>query len=553
MELLQYLLPNPSLLNLQSYEIDLESHHLTLTVSSTQTNAQCPLCGAWTQRIHSRYQRTLADLPCLDFSLILLVQVCKFFCPNSECRRRIFTERIPEVVAPWARKTVRLVQRLQEIGLALGGAAGSRLGNHLGYSSCGSTLLNHLQRLPLPDFEIPKILGVDDFAFRKGHQYGTILVNLETNQPIALLADRKADTLADWLREHPGVEILSRDRSKTYKSAMDKAAPEAIQVADRFHLVKNLSDTLEIAFGNYRAELKAIEQGTNPAAVEDPDQTVVVSPQPTATAIAQEQTRKNHQHRLERQRQIKALRKQQWSTAAIALEVGVSTRTVRRYLAQPDFPEIPTRRPTFGRSLLDPYKPEIVAWWNSEIMDSNLLMSLLQEKGYQGSLRTLQRYLAGLREAQGLPPARIRVDQPLPKVVDTQSLPLTPSRAAYLIVLKEENREPEEIKLLEHLVQQHPDLANLVGLAHEFLQLLRQRRVEAFDSWLNRTLACGIQPLKKFAAGLMDDYAAVKASMMTEVSNGPVEGLNNRLKMLKRQMYGRAGLELLTKRFVMAR
>lgn len=143
MEFLQCLLPSPSLLNLKSYEIDIESNHLTLSVSSIQTTAQCPLCGGSTRRIHSRYQRTIADLPCLNFSLILLVQVCKFFCPNSECQRRIFTERISEVVAPWARKTVRQVQRLQTIGLALGGVAGSRLGNHLGYSSCGSTLLNH--------------------------------------------------------------------------------------------------------------------------------------------------------------------------------------------------------------------------------------------------------------------------------------------------------------------------------------------------------------------------------------------------------------------------
>lgn len=451
---------------------------------------------------------------------------------------------------PWARKTVRQIERLQTIGLALGGAAGSRLGNRLGYSSCGSTLLNHLQHLQLPDFEVPKVLGVDDFAFRKGQQYGTILVNLETHQPIALLADRKAETLADWLSSHPGVEVLSRDRSKTYKSAMDKAAPEAIQVADRFHLVKNLSETLAFAFESYRVELKAAAQVQSQAAITEISETVVVTPQPTATAKAQQKAQANHQQRIEQQRLIKTLHGQQWPQSAIAEEIGLSTRTVHRYLTLPDLPEIPTRRLTFGRSLLDPYKQQILDWWNSGMTNSNILITLLQQKGYQGGQRTLQHYLSGLRKAQNS--SLVQSFKLFPKVVSPQSPPLTPRQAAYLIVLRAENQQPEETELLEHLVKQHPDLTILVDLAHEFLQLLRQRQADAFDSWLIKTLTCPIQPLKKFAQGLMNDYAAVKASMMMEVSNGPVEGLNNRLKMLKRQMYGRAGLELLTKRFILS-
>ncbi len=448
---------------------------------------------------------------------------------------------------------MRLIQRLQSIGLALGGAAGARLGDCLSYAACGSTLLNQLQRLPLPNVTTPKVLGVDDFAFRKGHNYGTILVDLETHQPIALLADRKAETLVEWLQSHPGIEVLSRDRSKAYKRAMTEGAPEAIQVADRFHLVKNLSETLEQAFGNYRSELKAAEQSQHHATVADaPEETVLAVPKPTATKKSQQQIHQNQQRKIDQQKTIKSLRAQGWPQTAIAQTVGVSLKTVERYSTLPDFPETPPQRPTFGRSLLDPYKPQLLAWWNSGIREPSLLMKLLKPCGFEGSLRTLQRYLSGLREAQGLPPVRIKVAQALPNVIDPQSPPFTPRQAAYLVVLKPDNRQAEETDLLKRVVQQHPDLSRLIELADEFLQLLRQRRADDFDDWLIKAANCALKPLQTFAKGLLDDYAAVKASLMTEFSNGPVEGLNNKLKMLKRQMYGRANLELLAKRFIMA-
>ena len=438
-----------------------------------------------------------------------------------------------------------------ELGLALGGAAGARLGSRLGYSSCGSTLLNHLRQLPLPQFEVPQILGVDDFAFRKGHHYGTILVDLEHHQPIALLPDRKADTLANWLKAHPGVKILSRDRSKTYRSAMSEGAPEAIQVADRFHLVQNLSETLEKTLSGYTAELKAIEQAQRQALVVDAADVVVAVSKPTATEKSQQQAQQAHHQRIHQQQRIKTLCAQGWPQAAIAQEVGVSERTVRRFLRRPDLPDTPPRRKGFGRGILDPYKTQLLEWWNAGIRRPQELMVLLQQQGFTGSVRTLQRYVSGLREAQGLPPSRVQPDNSLPKVIDPQSPPFTPRQAAYLLVLKPENREPEETELLQLLTQQQPDLAAVVYLANEFLHLLRQRQPEALDDWLKKAMTSAFKPFQSFAAGLLDDYAAVKACLILDVSNGPVEGLNNRLKMLKRQMYGRAGLELLAKRFIM--
>lgn len=551
MEILQLLLPSSSLLHLDQYDLDRDSHHLILYASSTQTAAHCPLCGGITHRIHSHYERTLADLPCVDCNLTLLVHVSKFFCVNPQCRRHIFTERFPDVAAPWARKTARLVHRMQKIGLALGGAAGARLGAQLDYRGCGSTLLNQLQRLPLPEFEVPKVLGVDDFAFRKGRNYGTILVDLERHHPIALLPDRQAETLANWLHEHPGIEILSRDRSKTYQSAMTDGAPQALQVADRFHLVKNLSETLENTLNSYWAELKAIEQAQHQAVVDGVADTVVAVPQPTATMKAEQQAQNTHQQRIEHQKMIKALHEQGWSQAVIAQKVDLSIRTVQRYLSQPDFPDALPRRSTFGKGILDPYKPQLLDWWNSGIRQPHALMALLQQNDFTGSERTLQRYIKGLRTAQGLPPVRIKPVTPLPQVIDPQRPRLTPRRVAYLMVLRPENRDPEDRKLLQCLAE-HPALAGVVTLADQFLDLIRQHQAGGLDDWLKQAITSAFKPFQSFASGLFEDYDAVKASLTTAVSNGPVEGLNNRLKMLKRQMYGRAGLDLLAKRFIMA-
>jgi len=544
------LLPGADRLQLQDYEMALDSSQLTLKASSTQASACCPLCSHPSQRVHSRYERTLADLPCVSFNLTLVLEVGKFFCDRQGCHRRIFSERLPEVAAPWARKTVRLVQRLQTIGLALGGAAGARLSHQVGARVCGSTLLNHLRKLTLPEFETPKLLGVDDFAFRKGSHYGTILVDLERHQPVALLPDRKGETLARWLQHHPGVQVLSRDRARADRSGTTCGAPEAVQVADRFHLVQNLRETLEQVLAHYAPQLNECERQQRQAGATAG--TVAVIPKPTATVPARTRTQEIHQQRVQQQRQLRQLHQQGWSQSAIARETGVSVRTVRRLLSLPELPPTPTRRRSFGRSLLDPYKQPFLEWWNAGIRQPQELMVLLQEKGYTGSLRTLTRYISAVREAQGLPPTRVQLPQNLPRVSEPQSPPLTVRRAAYLILKRPERRDSEESNLLEGLGAQHPTLALVVGLAEEFLQLLRQPTPEALDPWLRKAVSSSLSPLQSFAEGLLADYAAVKASLMFPVSNGPVEGLNNRLKMLKRQMYGRAGLELLSKRFILA-
>jgi transposase len=388
--LLSCLLPDATHVRLETWSLEPAQSAITIYLHARQTTARCPLCGRRSKRIHSRYERTLADLPWGEYAVTVRLSIRRLFCDNNGCERRIFAEHLPAVTAPWARKTTRLTRRLTAVGLALGGTAGARLGRKLGLAASRNTLLRLIRRAPLPDIVTPSALGVDDWAMRKRHTYGTVLVDLDQRRPVALLPGREADTLATWLRDHPGVAVISRDRSGAYAKGARDGAPGAMQVADRFHLLQNLAEALEVECTLHAKDLRAAEQARREAVTAERG-TVSISPaelQAKARILAAERW----DQRAAVHEQVWTLRDQGWSGQVIARHLGISRATVFRCLHHKAFPERQSRRDA-GRSLLDPWQRIVFEHWNNGHRHGRHLFRMLQTDGYQGSYATLARYL----------------------------------------------------------------------------------------------------------------------------------------------------------------
>jgi transposase len=547
------LLPDTTTLSLDAWYVDAAAAQITLRVRSTQTRVPCPLCATPARRIHSRYDRTRADLPWAHYRVRLQLRVRKWFCRNHDCCRRIFTERLPTVAAPWARRTVRLAQRLVALGIALGGTAGVRLGHAWGLRVSRNPLLRLLRQEPEPDLPTPRVLGVDDWALRKGQTYGTILVDLERHQPVALLPDRESTTLAQWLQDHPGVQVIARDRATAYADGARQGAPAATQVADRFHLLRNLAEALEQVFHQHRMALQGLHIPSAVLPLARAAQSAVAetpSPSPTAPPAVplppSDEASPRHTHRRLRYAQVCHLAQQGWTFRAIAQQVGLHRKTVAQYVRADSYPV--RARP---RSLLDPYKPYLLACWNQGCRTGMRLYEDIQRQGYRGGRSTVLGYCTQLRKAQGLAP-RTRTMQPAPPVTDPTVQGLTPRQATWLTLRQPTERTEDEQHLLTQLPQAHAAFAQAIALAQDFAQLLRARQPERLETWVRQAATSSLAAFRRLAKSFQRDYAAVKAGVTLPWGTSPVEGHINRLKMVKRQMFGRARLDLLSRRFLLA-
>src|SRR5215211_3130427 len=379
-------LPAPKLLNLTGVRVT--ENAITLVARTSSRVALCPVCRKRSSRVHSRYTRTLADLPWQGIPVSLRLRVRRFFCEEGTCQRAIFAERLPGIAACYGRRTERLDEWFTHVSFALGGEAGSRLLKDLGVVS-GDTLLNHIRSMRLSGFETPRVLSVDDFAFRRGTRYGTILVDLERHALVEILPDRSADTFARWLGEHPGVEVVSRDRGGEYAEAARRAVPHATQVADRFHLLKNLRDVVSRVFRQHADVLDLVPNPANHLQ----RLTNLRLDRKSSKERTNEQTRKLFES-------IHYLSKKGMKNARVARELGIHRHTVEKYLAF----EVPPVRRHFMKKVSDlaPYEDYILGRWEQGCRNATRIHKEISEQGYPGAYQNVVRITRYLKEQERL-------------------------------------------------------------------------------------------------------------------------------------------------------
>jgi len=511
------------------------------------------------------------------------ISVRRFFCAKAECPRRIFAERLPGFAAAYARTTSRLAQNHRAIGCALGGEAGSRLSIHLAISTSPDTLLRRVKQLNDNSTPPLRFVGLDDWAWRKGRRYGTIVVDLERSEVVDLLPDRNAETVKSWLNEHPGIELISRDRASSYSHAAAESAPQAQQVADRWHLLKNLREAIERLFERQSAvvgeALKTAQTATqltrSPVATETADAVATAEssyPQPfekpcaaspntgipeqvgrTSTQPQSEPARESlrlqvqrarTQRRVARFEEVRKRHRQGHSLRRIARELGMSRNAVRRYLRLPTCPDWIPGRPR--RSALDSHREWIDARLSEGPINVVQMHRQLTGQGFRGSYGSVRAYITKRLEAAGKKRDRI----------NSATFPPPPQPSAKQLsfewVRRPEKRKPDEQARIDAIRTGSDELAAALDLADEFAALIRKRSQGTLSDWLVQSEAASNPELRRFAEGIRRDQAAVLAAVTQRWSNGPVEGHINRLKTVKRQMYGRAGFVLLRARVINA-
>jgi transposase len=511
--------------------ITITPRRVTLHATTTSSVVACPSCGTPSSRVHSRYVRRLDEAAAAGRQVLVELQVRRFRCCEPACPKATFVEQVPGLTFRHGRRSQGLQSLLQRVALMLAGRAGARLTDALAAPVSRSTLLRLIRGVPESASATPRVLGIDEFALRKGHVYATVLVDIETRRVVDLLPDRTVETVSAWLAAHPGVEVICRDRSASFGEAGRLGAPDAIHVADRYHLWKNLAEAVEKTVVQHRALLP------EPAAPEPElaaPPVVLLPPEPPAvrsTGRLADRVREQHAA-------VHALLAAGVGLRTIARELGLARNTVRRYAHAADPEELLVGRWTGRVSILDPFKPHIDQRFAQGCTNARRLFEEIVQRGYPGKEQIVRKYVHRLRLAfpRQDPPRR------RPSVRDVTGW----------ITRHPDRLDADDAHRLKEILARVPALAAAARHVRAFADLMNDRRGRQLKEWIAAVQADQVPALHTFAVGLLNDLDAVVAGLSLSYSSSAVEGHNNKIKMLKRQMFGRAGFDLLRKRVLNA-
>ncbi|EEV9122945.1 ISL3-like element ISEc38 family transposase [Escherichia coli] len=509
----------------------ISSDGITLHLHGKRKKAQCPECFKRSDSVHSCRRRRIQHLPCSGHTLWLVFSVRHWYCRNPACSRKIFAGSL----APFAgshQQSSQALQNLQrQLGLIAGGEAGKRAATAAGLRCSADTLLRRVINTPETKQSGAPHVGIDEWAWHRGHCCGTLIVNLDTHRPLVLLPGRDQRTLATWFRKYPEIQIVSRDRSGVYATAAREGAPQARQVADRWHLLKNIGDALERMMYRHIPLIRLVASELSPKKSPDPEPSVPAASLRRPERLKQQTRKKRHQ----RWTEVMALHNKECSFREISRITGLSRVTVSRWVRSGTFPEMSTRPPK--RGLLDPWREWLKEQRESSNYNASRIWREMVARGFTGSETIVRDAVAKWRKGWN-PPVTTAVRLPSVSRVSRWLMP-------WRITRDEENYASRFISLM---CEKEPELKIAQQLALEFYRILKTQNKSQLSSWFNRVHESGSAEFRRVAAGMEADAAAICEAISSRWSNGVVEGHVNRLKMLKRQMYGRAGFELLRQR-----
>src|SRR6266516_3359118 len=481
------------------------------------------------------------------FHRLVVLSISSFACAASSAkrvpaRRRCSSNGSPSFVALMQERTIRLQEALCQLGRRRGGQAGADVGQELGMSGSRDTILRLVRQSHPSAQSEPHVIGLDDWARKRRLRYGTLICDLERSQPLDLLPDRSVETVSAWLKKHPSIDIVSRDGSSEYASAISKGAPQARQVSDRWHLVKNLAECVSVQLAESLAQLRRAEQVRTRSETKERGQALEAR-HPARTRAVQHAQLARQAERMARYEHIVALQKQGMQSAEVALQLGVTPRTIQRWSATGTIPYSGPRKQR--PRLIDPYKTYLLKRWHQGCRKGAQLEREVRARGYKGSGRALYRYL------ETLEPTRLSAGKrgsPSTEHQPNSLLALSAQQATWLFFRKEEELKAEEQETLRQLRQASPHVETTYQLVNAFLRMVRERTGGQLDDWLEAVQASHLEAFQTFVTGVQRDKDAVLAGLTLPWSNGPLEGHVKRLKLIKRSMYGRAEFDLLKRR-----